>query len=736
MGKELYEASPVFAAALDEACEAIDRHLSRPLKELLFSAEGSKQAELLDQTTFTQPALFALETALFRLAESLGLQPDFLAGHSVGEIVAAHVSGVLSLDDAARLICARAKLMGNLPQGGAMVAIEATEGELKEAIEGKEAEVSIAAINGPTAGVLSGTEQAVLAFAAQFEAEGKKTKRLGVSHAFHSPLMEPMLAEFQAEIEGLSFAAPRIPILSNLTGELLSDEQAQDPGYWASHVRNAVRFADSVAALDEKGTTTYLELGPEAVLTAMATSCLPEGAEVILIPTLRKGRDERASLNAARAQLHAAGAKLDWGVFFAGTGAKRVPLPTYPFQRERFWIDLAPAPAADLGAAGLGDIEHPLLAATVEDPSEGGLTPRRPAASPCPAPRLADHAVGDAVLLPATAFLELALRAAEQVGAKTVEELTQESPLIVPETGAVAIQVAVAAPATTRSPRDLDPLPPRRPQRKRARGSGTLHSDRHPGLRRSRRRPRAHGRLAPRGSRAHRGRRPLRATGRVRASPTARPSRGCARPGSTAIADLRRGPVRMRPSRAGPPNASPSTRRCWTRPCTSSSPQGAPSAGDARCPSAWRGVSVVAPGARELRVRIDLQAGPSPADRREQRDPGAAVTDYSPARSTVTAGQSQPQRRAARPRTGARAPCRSGGQRRSARGSRAPADRHPPRERGQTRRGRPSHRKDPGGDPGLDRRRDAGRLRLALITEGRDGSHGTSPDPAQRRSRA
>ena len=250
--------------------------------------------------------------------------------------------------------------MGNLPQGGAMVAIEASEGELEEAIEGQEAELSIAAVNGPASTVLSGTEQAVLALAAQFEAEGKKTKRLGVSHAFHSPLMEPMLAEFQTEIEGLSFAAPQIPILSNLTGELLSDEQATDPAYWVSQVREPVRFADAVAAFDEQGTSTYLELGPDALLTAMASACLPEGSQATLIATLRGGRGESTSLIAALAQAHLAGQDVDLGALCPG--AKRVPLPTYPFQRQRYWLDSS-SPGETSAPPASAPLDHPLLGA-------------------------------------------------------------------------------------------------------------------------------------------------------------------------------------------------------------------------------------------------------------------------------------------------------------------------------------------------------------------------------------
>ncbi|MET0305675.1 MAG: SDR family NAD(P)-dependent oxidoreductase, partial [Solirubrobacterales bacterium] len=444
MGKGLYETSPPFAQALDQACDALDPHLDRPLKELLFAEEGSAEAELLDQTAFTQPALFALELALFRQTERLGLKPDYLTGHSIGEITAAHVAGVLSLPDAAKLVAARATLMGALPAGGAMVAIEASEEEVAEAIAERADELSIAAVNGPGAVVISGAVEPVLDVQSHFGELGRKTKRLSVSHAFHSPLMEPMLGEF-AEVAGsLEYSEPRIPVVSNLSGEILSAEQATDPAYWVSHVREAVRFADAVATLNRQGVTTFLELGPDAVLTAMAASCLDERSGVTLIPTLRSGRDEAGALASALASAHAAGAKVDWAAFFEGTGAKRVPLPTYPFQRERYWLTASPS-AADAGAIGQREVDHPLLAAAIEDP-EGERLTLTGSISLSTHPWLADHAVLDTVILPGTAFLELALRAGEEAGAETIEELTLQAPLNLPEGVAVSLQVSVAEP--------------------------------------------------------------------------------------------------------------------------------------------------------------------------------------------------------------------------------------------------------------------------------------------------
>ncbi|HEX6687297.1 MAG TPA: polyketide synthase dehydratase domain-containing protein, partial [Solirubrobacterales bacterium] len=335
-------------------------------------------------------------------------------------------------------------MMGALPQGGAMAAIEAAEQEVAESIAGKEAELSVAAINGPTSTVISGAEEAVESIRTQWEERGRKTKRLAVSHAFHSPLIEPMLGEFAEVAESLAYNQPKTLIVSDVTGEVLTAEQATDPAYWVSHVREPVRFVDAIATLQTQGTSAYLELGPDPVLCAMARECLGEEQDkAAFVPTLREGRSEADAMTTAIAGAHVAGAKLDWGVFFGNSGAKRVPLPTYPFQRRRYWLD-AGGGTGDLGAAGLGNLEHPLVVAAIEDPSDGGLTLSGRLSLQTHS-WLADHQVADTALLPGTAFLELALRAAEEVEAQGIEELTLQAPLVLPEAGAVAIQVSVSA---------------------------------------------------------------------------------------------------------------------------------------------------------------------------------------------------------------------------------------------------------------------------------------------------
>jgi acyl transferase domain-containing protein/thioesterase domain-containing protein/acyl carrier protein len=445
MGKELYESHPAFKAALVEVLAELDPNLDRPLKELLFAEPGSPEAELLDHTTYAQPAIFALQVALFEALGSQGLKPDLLTGHSIGEISAAQLSGVLSLADAAKLVAARGRLMGELPEGGAMVAVEATEAEAKEAIAGKEQELSIAAINAPRAMVLSGQGQAVKDVAARFSEQGRKTKELSVSHAFHSPLMEPMLEQFEQVASSLTYNQPQIPIVSNATGELLSNEQATDPAYWVAHVRQAVRFAGAITTLEAQGASAYLELGPDAVLTAMASSCLEQSEKpAALIPTLREGRPEPRALAGALAEAHAAGAKLDWEAFFEGAGAKRVALPTYAFQRQRYWLGPSSG-AVDASAIGQSDPEHPLLGASIEEAEGGGFT-LTGRLSLQAQPWLADHAVAGAALLPGAAFLELALQASRIAGAERVAELTVEAPLVIPGEGAVQLQISVGGP--------------------------------------------------------------------------------------------------------------------------------------------------------------------------------------------------------------------------------------------------------------------------------------------------
>jgi acyl transferase domain-containing protein/acyl carrier protein/UDP-glucose 4-epimerase len=349
MGLGCYASFPPFARALDEVCAALDPHLPRPLCEVLFAEASSPAAQLLHHTEFTQSALFALEVSLFQLLHSWGVQPGFLIGHSIGELSAAHVAGVISLADAAALVAARGRLMGALAPGGAMVSLQVSEAEALDSLSvaGRGERAVLAAVNGPAAVVVSGDEEAVLDVAAYWREQGRKTKRLQVSHAFHSPHMDAMLDDFAAVAEGLSYAPPRISIVSNLTGELLSTEDACSPRYWVDHVRRPVRFMQGMRCLRAQGVDSFIELGPDGVLSAMARECFAadEPTATALVPALRGERPEAWALMSALAELWVRGVHVDWGAAFADAGVRRVRLPTYAFQRERYWADAPPAGA-------------------------------------------------------------------------------------------------------------------------------------------------------------------------------------------------------------------------------------------------------------------------------------------------------------------------------------------------------------------------------------------------------
>ncbi|BCB84347.1 hypothetical protein Psuf_016600 [Phytohabitans suffuscus] len=408
MGRGLYTSFPVFADAFDQVLGQLDPGL----RDVVWGDDP----EMLDQTGWAQPALFAVEVALYRLVESFGVRPDHVAGHSIGEVAAAHVAGVLDLADACRLVTARAKLMQRLPAGGAMVAVQASEDDITPYLS---AGVSIAAVNGPAAVVIAGDEGEVATIAARFA----RATRLRVSHAFHSPLMDPMLEEFRAAIAGLTYNEPGIPVVAG--GDVT------DPEYWVRHVRDTVRFADAVASLDG---ATLLEVGPDGVLSAMTGTG---------IPTLRKGRDEHATFLTALARLHTTGTTIDWTPALAG--GNHTDLPTYPFQHQRYWptgLGMGISDASGLGQASLG---HPLLGAAVE--LAGGedvvFTGRLSLATH---PWLADHRAGGSALLPSAALAELAIRAGDEVGCDRVEDLTLTGPLVLGEREVVTVQVRVGRP--------------------------------------------------------------------------------------------------------------------------------------------------------------------------------------------------------------------------------------------------------------------------------------------------
>lgn len=342
MGSELYAAYPVFAEALDAVVDELDRHLRYPLRDVIW---GHDQ-DLLNTTEFAQPALFAVEVALYRLVMSWRVRPGLVLGHSVGELAAAHVAGALCLPDAAMLVAARGRLMQALPAGGAMFAVQAREDEVAPMLGH---DVSIAAVNGPASVVISGAHDAVSAIADRLRGQGRRVHRLAVSHAFHSALMEPMIAEFTAVAAELSVGLPTIPVISNVTGQLVADDFAS-ADYWARHIRAVVRFGDSVRSAHCAGASRFIEVGPGGGLTSLIEASLAD-AQIVSVPTLRKDRPEPVSVMTAAAQGFVSGMGLDWASVFSGYRPKRVELPTYAFQHQKFW--LAPAPSvSDPTAAG------------------------------------------------------------------------------------------------------------------------------------------------------------------------------------------------------------------------------------------------------------------------------------------------------------------------------------------------------------------------------------------------
>ncbi|MEU6239486.1 acyltransferase domain-containing protein, partial [Kitasatospora sp. NPDC047058] len=319
MGQGLYAAFPVFAEAFDAVCAGLAEHLDGSLAAVIRGEDEGR----IDETGWAQPALFAIEVALYRLLESWGVSPQVVAGHSIGELAAAHVAGVWSLDDACAVVAARGRLMQQLPTGGAMVAVEATEEQVLEAIAGRTG-VGVAAVNGHTAVVISGVEDEVLAAAEELAAAGARTKRLQVSHAFHSPLMEPMLAEFAEVVRAVSYRAPRLAMVSALTGHPVTDE-VTDPAYWVKHVREAVRFSDAANALRAAGVRTFIEIGPDGILSGMGpqtrANVESEAADEVWLPLLRRGRDEPRALLTALAKAFVRGVPVAWEKLYTGTGA-------------------------------------------------------------------------------------------------------------------------------------------------------------------------------------------------------------------------------------------------------------------------------------------------------------------------------------------------------------------------------------------------------------------------------
>ncbi|MCL4204445.1 MAG: SDR family NAD(P)-dependent oxidoreductase [Pirellulaceae bacterium] len=410
MGRSLYETQPTFRRTIDRCAECLDGLLDRPLLSLLDPEVGS----LLDQTGYTQPVMFALEYALAELWRSWGVEPAALMGHSVGEFAAACIAGVYELEDGLRLIAERARLMQSLPPGGLMAAVFATPGQVARMLNDATGEVSIAAYNGPQSVVISGDETAVRRMLAAFDAEGIKSKPLVTSHAFHSQLLDPILEPLGRFASTLTSQPPRIPLISNLTGQPADERTYADPSYWVTHARSPVQFAMGMQTLADSGCDVFLEIGPAPTLIGMGQRCV-SGEKLRWLTSLRPGRDDWQTVLESLAELYVAGVPVDWRGFDRDYSRRLADLPHYPFQRKRYWAKSAEL-SVQVGAATSsrrGPALHPLLghrlAAAISDRVfEAQVAANRPSI-------LADHKIQGVVVMPGAAYLEMALAASAAV---------------------------------------------------------------------------------------------------------------------------------------------------------------------------------------------------------------------------------------------------------------------------------------------------------------------------------
>jgi acyl transferase domain-containing protein len=432
MARQLYETQPIFRASLDECDELLRSYLPQSLLSVLYSDANSE----LHETAYTQPALFALEFSLARLWQAWGVEPDVVLGHSIGECVAACVAGVFSLHDGLKLVANRGRLMQELPHGGDMAAVFAPEEKVTAALAPFAAEVSVAAINGPEEVTISGVRRNVDAVLDILKAEGIAFQKLTVSHAFHSPLMDPMLDRFERAAGGLDYKRPRVTLISNLTGQVV--DGGLDQAYWRNHVRQPVRFAAGIRTVRDLGCRALIEIGPHPTLLGMAKRVAPGNEKSgrtgdLELPSLRKGRDDCEQMLESLGALYSHGLDINWSSLYQTGPRRRVKLPAYPFQRERCWFDGTGGSSPEAGAASgthaSGPTLHPLLGRRLRSATlifESQIGHRA-------LPYLADHRVYGAPVVPATVYLEMALAAARESfpeRACRVDDVVFHEPLI------------------------------------------------------------------------------------------------------------------------------------------------------------------------------------------------------------------------------------------------------------------------------------------------------------------
>lgn len=442
MGRQLYDSQPIFRQTIEQCDEILRPYLKHSLLEVLYPTQALEQvSSLLDQTAYTQPALFAFEYALYQLWKSWGIEPNVVMGHSVGEYVAATVAGVFSLEDALKLIFHRGQLMQQLPSGGGMASLMASEEMVREVIAPYAHTVAIAAINGPQSVVISGTSKDIAAICQQVSTQGVKTKLLQVSHAFHSPLMTPMLKEFEQVASQITYNQPQIPLISNVTGQL-AGENVTNAQYWMNHVRQTVRFADSMQTLHQLGHEVFLEVGPKPILLGMGRECLPDSVGLWL-PSLRPGVPEWQQLLSSLGELYVAGMAVDWSGFDRDYFRKKVTLPTYPFQRQRYWIENTPRRhQRQQNSTKL----HPLLDKKLQLPLSKEIL-FESEFSTQNIPFLVDHQVYNQIVVPGACHLSLLLGAAGLTFASEsclLENIVFPQALAIPEDKARTVQLVLS----------------------------------------------------------------------------------------------------------------------------------------------------------------------------------------------------------------------------------------------------------------------------------------------------